>query len=453
MTNGEASGFDLHALPRVILAPVDLDVLELALGGALPGPLELTPSRRSDLGPALSSAAVLLTDTENTPLALLHREAGRSTSESLRGHVSALRPRAMRVGAAADAALRRPASAVRAALADRGDVLALTFSAVPSVGDLNRARDVTDEIRPQVVLWAAIVCSEPTTPGQPHADAVVRAVMAARPAGAIGLVVPAAGMAASRLRPPSLSLPQLMANYGATRTVDITEGRDDDERARLAAGNDDHDEDYPPASHRELRRYQRPEPAQRGAVILMTGLSGSGKSTIARALSQRLEHDVDQPLTLLDGDEVRQLLSSELGFDRRSRELNLQRIGYVGALLARSGGIAIAAPIAPFNDARREIRERVTSQGSLFFLVHVATPLEVCEGRDRKGLYARARSGHIEDFTGISSPYESPDDADVVIDTASMSVDECVAIIAEAFETRLAARARDMPKMSGRRRE
>lgn len=438
MTNVEPAGDAyLHDLPKVVLDPADLDVLELALGGALPAPLELDP-------PA-PAPRVLLTDAENTPLALFQADAPTQASGARHGTVSALRPRALRTGAASDPALRRTAHEVRAEIGDLaatlgGDVLALVFTDLPSRGDLERANRQVDETRPARVLWVAQVSSAPAGPRASGDDAIVRAVQAARPEGAVGLVVPEPGRAV-RLRSRSASLPEIMAGYGATRTVDVTAHRREGERDLMAAARSGRverlDDSFPPASVAELERSARPSPARAGAMVLLTGLSGSGKSTVARALAERLEHRIPQPVTLLDGDEVRQLLSSELGFDRRSRELNLQRIGYVAALLARSGGVAIAAPIAPFDAARQEIRRRVTSQGSQFLLVHVATPLEVCEERDRKGLYARARAGAIEDFTGISSPYEAPQDADVVIDTAELTVDESVDAIVAALAARI----------------
>ncbi len=171
----------------------------------------------------------------------------------------------------------------------------------------------------------------------------------------------------------------------------------------------------------------------RGAVVLFSGLSGSGKSTIARALVEDLRDGGPREVTLLDGDEVRQHLSSELGFDEASRETNIRRIAWVASLIAAHGGIAVAAPIAPFASSRRYARELVGPRG-VFLLVHVSTPLEVCEARDRKGLYARARAGLLPDFTGISSPYEVPDDADVVVDTSATSVDEAVRLVREALD-------------------
>ena len=175
----------------------------------------------------------------------------------------------------------------------------------------------------------------------------------------------------------------------------------------------------PPAVARELRR-ARPPRAQRGFVVFLTGLSGSGKSTIARNLADILAERGDRKVSLLDGDLVRQLLSAGLTFSREDRDLNIARIGFVAAEVARHGGIAICAPIAPYAAARARVREMVSEVGD-FLLVHVATPLEVCEARDRKGLYAKARAGLIGQFTGISDPYEEPQDADLVIDTSTMT--------------------------------
>jgi sulfate adenylyltransferase len=175
----------------------------------------------------------------------------------------------------------------------------------------------------------------------------------------------------------------------------------------------------PPAVARELRR-ARPPRAERGFVVFLTGLSGSGKSTIARDLADILAERGDRRVSLLDGDLVRQLLSAGLTFSREDRDLNIARIGFVATEVARHGGIAICAPIAPYAAARARVREMVSEVGD-FLLIHVATPLEACEARDRKGLYAKARAGIIGQFTGISDPYEEPLDADLVIDTSTMT--------------------------------
>lgn len=183
---------------------------------------------------------------------------------------------------------------------------------------------------------------------------------------------------------------------------------------------------YPPAVAREVEDAAT-HARRTGTVVFFTGLSGSGKSTVARALAAELD-DEGVRTTLLDGDEVRQHLSKGLGFDKESRELNVERIGYVASLVAQHGGVAVAAPIAPFASGRARVRALAEAAGR-FVLVHVSTPLEVCEARDRKGFYAKARAGEIAEFTGISSPYETPDDADLVIDTSQVSVEEAVALV------------------------
>ncbi len=171
----------------------------------------------------------------------------------------------------------------------------------------------------------------------------------------------------------------------------------------------------------ELRRAHPPRHRQ-GFTIFFTGLSGSGKSTIANALMVKLLEDGRRPVTLLDGDVVRKHLSSELTFSKEHRDLNIQRIGYVASEITKNRGIAICAPIAPYAHTRRQVREMIEPLGG-FFEVHVATPLEVCEERDRKGLYAKARAGIIKGFTGIDDPYEVPENAEIVIDTTELSPD------------------------------
>ena len=183
----------------------------------------------------------------------------------------------------------------------------------------------------------------------------------------------------------------------------------------------------PTSVARELRR-ARPPRSARGFVLFLTGLSGSGKSTIARDLRDVLTERGDRRVSLLDGDVIRHLLSAGLTFSREDRDLNIARIGFVAAEIARHGGIAICAPIAPFAQARARVREMVSEVGD-FLLIHVATPVEVCEARDRKGLYAKARAGLIGQFTGISDPYEEPLDADLVIDTSLLTEQEAVAAV------------------------
>ena len=168
-----------------------------------------------------------------------------------------------------------------------------------------------------------------------------------------------------------------------------------------------------------LRRSHPPRHRQ-GLTILFTGLSGAGKSTIANALMFKLLEAGDRRVTLLDGDVVRKHLSSELGFSREHRDLNILRIGFVASEITKNGGIAICAPIAPYAATRREVRRMVERVGG-FVEVHVATPLTVCEARDRKGLYAKARAGILKGFTGISDPYEEPENPELVIDTQGLT--------------------------------
>ena len=178
----------------------------------------------------------------------------------------------------------------------------------------------------------------------------------------------------------------------------------------------------PPAVAEELRRSYPPR-SEQGLTVFFTGLSGSGKSTIANVLLVKLLERGGRPVTLLDGDLVRKHLSSELGFSREHRDINIRRIGYVASEITKNGGAAVCAPIAPYDATRRDVRKMVAAGGG-FVLVHVATPLEVCEQRDRKGLYAKARAGIIPEFTGISDPYEEPSDAEITVDTTRESAEE-----------------------------
>ncbi|PYQ42820.1 MAG: adenylyl-sulfate kinase, partial [Acidobacteria bacterium] len=171
-------------------------------------------------------------------------------------------------------------------------------------------------------------------------------------------------------------------------------------RQRLAEGRDIPEWFTFPEVVKALRRTHPPRKEQ-GFTVFFTGLSGAGKSTIANGLLVKLLEVGGRPVTLLDGDEVRKHLSSELGFSRAHRDLNIQRIGYVASEITKNGGIAICAPIAPYDAVRKTVREMIQPVGG-FVLVHVATPLEVCESRDRKGMYAKARAGIIKEFTGIA---------------------------------------------------
>ena len=172
----------------------------------------------------------------------------------------------------------------------------------------------------------------------------------------------------------------------------------------------------------ELQK-SNPPPSKQGLAIFFTGLSGAGKSTIAKVLYSRFQEIGSRPVTLLDGDIVRQNLSSQLTFSKEHRDINVRRIGFVACEIAKNRGIAICAPIAPYSATRQEIRNSIEAYGG-FIEVHVSTPLEECEKRDRKGMYAKARAGLIKDFTGIDDPYEVPEEPELRIDTSSISPDE-----------------------------
>lgn len=191
-----------------------------------------------------------------------------------------------------------------------------------------------------------------------------------------------------------------------------------------------------PAAVARVVDHERPRGLEQGVVVFLTGLSGSGKSTIAQRLQNRLLESGERTVSLLDGDRVRRHLSKGLGFSNEDRETNIDRIGWVAAEIAAHGGLAICSPIAPFDRTRKTARTMAEDNGAAFVLVHVSTPLAECERRDRKGLYAKARRGEIGEFTGISSPYEEPDDAELTIDTTGIDVDTGVDHILDLLQSR-----------------
>ena len=322
-------------------------------------------------------------------------------------------------------ALRRPVASIRAELGG-GTILAAQPAGPVDARTAARWTQASEELAAPLLLFPA-VAADP----QPRQVARVRAYRRALdhlPPSALLRLLPSG-------REPSVeahtALHAVVArNAGATHLLldDDTEldpevivrlGLTPLHPARFAAPDDPPAGHLPDAVAAELRRAEPPR-TDRGFVVLLTGLSGSGKSTVAKALRARLM-DVGhaRQVTLLDGDLVRQHLSSELGFSRAHRDLNVRRIGFVASEVAKHGGIAICAPIAPYDRTRREVRDMVEQAGGGFVLVHVATPLEVCEQRDVKGLYASARAGELTGFTGIDDPYEVPQDAEVVLDTAA----------------------------------
>jgi len=172
-----------------------------------------------------------------------------------------------------------------------------------------------------------------------------------------------------------------------------------------------------------ILQHSHPPRYRQGFTVFFTGLSGSGKSTVANVLLTKFLERGGRPVTLLDGDLVRKNLSSELGFSKEHRDINIRRIGWVASEITKNSGIAICAPIAPYANIRKENRELISSVGG-YILVHISTPLEICEQRDRKGLYAKAKAGIIKEFTGVSDPYEEPTDADLTIDTTDITPEE-----------------------------
>lgn len=388
-------------MPDLVVSGADLDLLELAL---LPG------------GPRvpLRSSAVL-TDPERTPVAEVGQDGG----------VRAVRPLAPRPELLVTPASRPEDPAVRAARS------ALVLDVLPSRSQIALA----DALPEGPVAWVALVGRErrgvQAGPLLAAVHAAAEAWAARTGREAIVVALPWTLDAAPRVLP----LPDALADGAALATwlagalgLDevVVLGESDEHRA-LAALEADAAGAARALLSPEVLPFHRGRDAA-GLVVLFTGLSGSGKSTVARAVAARLE-ERGEVVSVLDGDEVRRLLSAGLGFDAESRALNVRRIGWVAAQIGRAGGAAIAAPIAPFAAGRAEVRRMAEEAGARFVLVHVATPLEVCEARDRKGLYAAARAGRVAEFTGISSPYEAPSDADVTIDTAIGTVDDAAAAV------------------------
>jgi sulfate adenylyltransferase len=215
----------------------------------------------------------------------------------------------------------------------------------------------------------------------------------------------------------------VLANYGCTEIITPAELPAIHKTNMTETGFDG---EFPEV--REILSKSSPPPSHRGFTVFFTGLPSSGKSTLANYLVGQLMNNGGRSVTLLDGDIVRRHLSSELGFSRHDRDTNIRRIGYVASEITKAGGIAICAPIAPYASIRREVRKLVSEHGD-FVEVYVSTPIEICEERDRKGLYAKARAGIISNFTGIDDPYEIPRTPEIVIDTSETSSSDTVNLL------------------------
>jgi len=419
-------------LPHATVVDADVDRVELALSARLP--LFVVPG---DAAPdAARDSDLVLQDRQRTPIALLPADG------------SALRPLRVRHrgnSAQWDPAVRRTPADVRAAV-DGERVLAVAFDALPTRGDIARTVDRAASGGFTTILWVALVGHGRRSTNAPTHPALTRAVVGSArefsdATRVIPLAVPWAHAMPGALRLPfesadgATTLRGALALFGADEVVDARSSRDHDEFDALDAAEHELgrvvDALYPDASAREWGQRTRRDRHDQGTVVLFTGLSGSGKSTLAHALNEQLQEQ-GRASAVLDGDDVREQLSAGLGFDRQSRSINVRRIGYVAALIAEQGSVAIAAPIAPFAADRADVRARAERVGH-FLLVHVSTPLAECERRDRKGLYARARAGEVPEFTGISSPYEAPVDADVTIDTSVTDVSDGVQAVLEAL--------------------
>ena len=411
MAAGEAGTLRIdtgaHRMPSTSTAVTgaDLDLVELAL---LPHGLRLQ----------VDGAPLELTDAEGTPVARVDAD----------GRAEALRPLAARPE------LRVPGTVPLTDPALREAVAAVAFDALPTRTQVAAVAGIAPD---GPVAWLAL--SGRGRRGTP-AGALLRAVAAAAAAWSArtGRQAPVAAVPwsldarPSVLRAPALADADGLAGHlsdalGLDEVVVLGEGEEHHALAHLEGDAAGAARALYPAEVLPFHRDERRE----GRVVLFTGLSGSGKSTIAKAVAARLD---DRPVTLLDGDEVRRLLSSGLGFDAEGRAVNVRRIGWVAAEVAKAGGTAIAAPIAPFAAGRAEVRAMAEAAGVPFLLVHVSTSLAVCEARDRKGLYAAARAGEVAEFTGISSPYEEPVDADLRVDAGEVAVEDAVELVLDALE-------------------
>ncbi len=384
---------------HVILDSAGVDLLELVRLGALPD--------RALQRYLANNTTVLLCDEENTPL-----------SELSASGVTHLRPLAAGVGPAWSRALRQT---VAIAAQHAGPTVALVAHLPPSNAELDALSVRVTDIGATRLLLCALVSRAPAPDGEVQPSGLIRALTSAAEDMRGSLPTCQITLLALPWPKGEFNPEDLARAYGATEIVVGAE--------RYAATAP---EGYPTGSAAEIKR-ARSGAWKQGAVVLFTGLSGSGKSTVAAALAELLRDEGARGITLLDGDAMRRSISLGLGFDRASRNTNVQRLGAAAAEVARSGGIGIAAPIAPFAEGRALARK--AAAGLPFLLVHINTPLEVCEQRDRKGLYAKARAGEIAEFTGISSPYEVPEDADLVIDASTVSPYDAAVLVMDRLKS------------------
>lgn len=430
---------ELEGVPSILVEGAALDLVDLVLSATLPlagFPTEgemawarlpvALPIPAADAEAVGKAGQVVLEDAEGVQVALVKVSEtwapadGDEGSLLAAGAVTALKPLTHGIFRR----LRSSPTQVRAALGSVPRRIVVT--ATPLTKDDTARMTALAQGEP-VLIFALVGTGRRPYPSE---AGLVKALLASRaelPAGSLVVPVPLPRLADQAK--DELLASSLAAAYGASEVEDAS--REPAALDLLLAS----DEAFA-APVLEVLRAHRPPPDRRGLVLLFSGLSGSGKSTVAKAVEEALLESSGRTLTFLDGDVVRRNLSKGLGFSRADRDANVRRIGFVGSEVARHGGIAICAPIAPYASTRAAVRALVEAAGGAFVLIHVATPLEVCEARDRKGLYALARAGKIPGFTGISDPYEVPEDADIRIDTSVQDVGSAVDVVLDELRTK-----------------
>jgi sulfate adenylyltransferase len=404
----------LTPAPQHCPTPRELDDLELLAHGAFglpgfegPGGLVTLRVPPDVAAAAVDAGAVELVDPEGLPLA---RVAVESTYEA--GDAAGISGPVTTLSHHEFGAFRRlylSPSQVRAAYDDHA--LTVPVSAPLTEADLDLIRAEAGDR--QVLLLALAGAG---TPADVSAAGLIRATLAA------AALLPSASVVAVPLAARDDAAADRALRRGVVRAFAPGDVLDVPGEGAL------------PGDIAEIVDRDRPAPEEQGLVLFFTGLSGSGKSTLARALHDRILEQGQRTVTSLDGDVVRRNLSAGLTFSRQDRETNIRRIGWVAAEISRHGGVALCSPIAPFDSTRKQVRAMTEEAGGAFVLIHVATPLEECERRDRKGLYAKARRGEIPEFTGISSPYEEPHDATVRVDTTGRAIEDALDDVVKILE-------------------
>lgn len=406
-----------QSLPLVVLNGPALDEMELLLGGllspahgyCLPNdvpsswPAAFTLAITPDAAEAVRTwGALLLADPDGTPLVRMD-----VTGLEQFGALVYASGRLSKVRTAEHPPYRHLRLLAPLDEADGANTIAVLFSALPQSSEVALAMVKAQDQHAQLLLIA--VCGT-----QAHGNYTVTALVdelmlfaAEVPNARVGLlVVPGPGLLLNERDQALYS--SAIDNLGAGTVLDFTN------------------------SSKQVPSLERSVNDPHGTVIFLTGLSGSGKSTLARELTAVLQQTEQRHVALLDGDDVRRILSPSLGFSRAARDENIRRLGWVAARISEAGGLAICAPIAPYRQTRSEVRAMAEGVGQ-YLLVHVSTSLAVCESRDRKGLYAKARSGELPDFTGVSAPYEAPIDADLRLDLGVLCLKDAVDAVLSAM--------------------